>query len=136
VPLSRGGLGGLAGVVSSLKRRIGVGKASEFDVAAREAFRAGIVVGAPTRLRSAPQTSPAPRPDMLRPISTALTPMAGVGRPTPEAPNQPERNPWPTRPPRQAGDTAPDFLLRRSEGVAAVADDFFDSLVRRVEGDR
>lgn len=35
-----------------------------------------------------------------------------------------------------AGDTAPDFLLRTPSGVLPVADDFFDGLIRRVEGDR
>jgi len=37
---------------------------------------------------------------------------------------------------RQPGDTAPDFLLRTPPSVAPVADDFFDGLIRRVEGDR
>jgi len=37
---------------------------------------------------------------------------------------------------RQPGDTAPDFLLRTPTSVTPVADDFFDDLIRRVEGDR
>ncbi len=37
---------------------------------------------------------------------------------------------------RRPGDTAPESLLRTPPGAAAVADDFFDALVRRVEGDR
>ena len=37
---------------------------------------------------------------------------------------------------RQPGETAPDFLLRTPTNVAPVADDFFDGLIRRVEGDR
>lgn len=35
-----------------------------------------------------------------------------------------------------AGETAPDFLLRTPSGVSPIADDFFDGLIRRVEGDR
>jgi hypothetical protein len=41
----------------------------------------------------------------------------------------------PARPPRR-GETAPDHLLQAPPGVAPVADDFFDALIRRVEGDR
>jgi len=37
---------------------------------------------------------------------------------------------------RKPGETAPDFLLRTPTSVAPVADDFFDGLTRRVEGDR
>ncbi len=37
---------------------------------------------------------------------------------------------------RRPGDTAPESLLRTPPGAAAVANDFFDALVRRVEGDR
>ena len=41
-------------------------------------------------------------------------------------------------PPRrhQPGDTAPDSLLQAPTSVVAVADDFFDGLVRQIEGDR
>ena len=38
--------------------------------------------------------------------------------------------------PKQAGSSAPDHLLRTPTGVTRVADDFFDGLIRRVEGDR
>ena len=37
---------------------------------------------------------------------------------------------------RQAGDTAPDFLMRAPPSVSSTADAFFDGLVRRVESDR
>jgi len=37
---------------------------------------------------------------------------------------------------RQPGKTAPDFLLRAPNSVTRVADDFFDGLIRRDEGDR
>jgi hypothetical protein len=37
---------------------------------------------------------------------------------------------------RQADSSAPDYLLRTPTSVAPVADDFFDGLIRRVEGDR
>lgn len=41
-----------------------------------------------------------------------------------------------TRTRRQPGETAPESLLRAPSGAVSVADDFFDGLVRRVEGDR
>jgi hypothetical protein len=41
-----------------------------------------------------------------------------------------------TRTRRQPGETAPERLLRAPAAAASVADDFFDGLVRRVEGDR
>ena len=47
----------------------------------------------------------------------------------------PEESPAPPRR-RKPGDTAPDFLLRTPTSVTRVADDFFDGLIRRVEGDR
>jgi len=37
---------------------------------------------------------------------------------------------------RQPGETAPESLLRAPAAAASVVDDFFDGLVRRVEGDR
>ena len=37
---------------------------------------------------------------------------------------------------RRPSDTAPELLLRTPPGAAAVAADFFDALIRRVEGDR
>jgi hypothetical protein len=37
---------------------------------------------------------------------------------------------------RTPGDTVPDFLLRAPTSVIPVADDFFDDLIRQVEGDR
>jgi hypothetical protein len=139
-PLKRSGPGGvrrLTAIVSGVARRIGGGEAAAFDEAAREAFRAGRIPDAPPPLPSATNAdSPAARSDALRPINTVLAPMVRPSRPTPEATDQTDVAPSPTRPRRQAGDTAPDLLLRPSAGVPAVADDFFDSLVRRVEGDR
>jgi Beta-lactamase superfamily domain len=57
---------------------------------------------------------------------------AAVGGEPPAAPPAPST--LPRR--RQPGETAPDFLLRTPTNVAPVADDFFDGLIRRVEGDR
>jgi hypothetical protein len=37
---------------------------------------------------------------------------------------------------RRPGETAPESLLRTPDSAASVADDFFDGLIRRVEGDR
>lgn len=44
--------------------------------------------------------------------------------------------PSPGRARNQAGASAPDHLLRKAANATRVADDFFDGLVRRVEGDR
>ena len=38
--------------------------------------------------------------------------------------------------PRAPGDTAPDFMLRAPAIVTPVADDFFDGLIRQVDGER
>jgi hypothetical protein len=40
------------------------------------------------------------------------------------------------RPPRAPGDTAPDFMLRAPASVTTMADDFFDGLIRPVDGER
>ncbi len=37
---------------------------------------------------------------------------------------------------RSPGDTAPDFLLRAPTSVTPMADDFFDGLIRQVDGER
>jgi hypothetical protein len=127
----------LAGIISNMRRRIGGREASTFEEAVREAFRAAMVLGPALPLPSpVDPESPAARQDGLRPISTVLVPMLGGNLQKQEAPDRPEVTPSAARPPRQAGDTAPDHLLRPSASVPAVADDFFDGLVRRVEGDR
>ena len=72
-----------------------------------------------------------------RTAASGSTPTALPAAPTPE-PTPASANPEPParRLSRQAGETAPDFLLRAPTGVAPIVDDFFDGLVRRVEGDR
>ena len=40
------------------------------------------------------------------------------------------------RSPRAPGDTAPDFMLRAPASVIPMADDFFDGLIRQVDGER
>jgi hypothetical protein len=59
-------------------------------------------------------------------VSTAVPEVARVEEPSPT--ERPAR--------RQAGDTAPEFLLRTPTSVTRVVDDFLDGVIRRVEGDR
>jgi hypothetical protein len=115
-------------------------------------------VGATTKRRRDPLTTPQPGLPRHQTGETASAPIAGsvssksrarrptLAGPTPIAPPAaptPEPAPEPANPEpparrlsRQAGETAPDFLLRAPTGVAPIVDDFFDGLVQRVEGDR
>ena len=144
------GLHLLAGLMPG---RIDPEDAAAYDEAAREAFRAGTTLGAlrPFAADASPEpsssTSGAARPDPWVSAPTASPAAAGVARvsaPTPPAPasagelareraaaGRPAR-----RPRHQAGETAPESLLRTPTSVVPIADDFFDSILRRVEGDR
>ena len=104
-------------------------EAEAYNEAEREAFQASPSRERPTRL-----PPPTPRP----PVSTldaaprdALPPTPAPEVVTVQEPSAPEQ---PTR--RKTGDTAPKFLLRTPTSVTPVVDDFFDGLIRRVEGDR
>ncbi len=102
----------------------------------------------PTTSATAPATAPASEPTTPDAApSAALGPgavaHASTWVPPPGIPGHssaPGRQPseaFPARPRRRKpGETAPDFLLQAPTGVAPVADDFFDSLIRQVEGDR
>lgn len=94
----------------------------------------------PTQTRGlaadSPVTETGPEAEAARPRGAWATPpsqpaeqsAAPVGEAPEESPAPPRR--------RQPGDTAPGFLLRTPTSVTRVADDFFDGLIRRVEGDR
>lgn len=64
-------------------------------------------------------------------VSTPTTPSMEAAAPV----SEPESDQTGPRR-RQPGQTAPEELLRVPPSVGVAADDFFDGLVRRVEGDR
>jgi hypothetical protein len=153
----------LADVVARARARLAAlvrrpAEAAAYEAAVREAFRTGTTLEAPRLLAPAPTARPlAPAPTAESPASTsgaarpvtsvfaptapaAARPVASVSAPTTSA-AEPAREPTAAEGPsprhrRQAGETAPDYLLRAPTGGTAVADDFFDGLIRRVEGDR
>ena len=118
--------------------------------AAKAAGRATEPVSLPSGPNTTPTTARASRPTTpdMAPAAASAEPEATVRASawaTP--PSQPaEQSAAPVRgapeespaPPhrRQPGDTAPDFLLRTPTSVTRVADDFFNGLIRQVEGDR
>lgn len=108
-----------------------------WEAVVREAFQAGPTLGA-TRA-----TPPAHTPGIAR-LATSVSARAvrSSSAPTRVFTPAPEPAPEPAsvEPPElqhrtEAGATAPDHLLRAPTSVASVADDFFDGLIRRVEGD-
>lgn len=107
----------LARLIPGVASRIDRAEASEYEEATRKAFRAGTSLQSP-KLLAPPHVveSPASKLGAARPVAFVSAP------PAPPAP--------------QAGETAPDFLLRTPKSVIPIADDFFDGLIRRVEGDR
>jgi hypothetical protein len=94
----------------------------------------------PTQTPGPPADSPVAK---TGPASEAARPRAAWATP-PQPPQKrfaaprgkaSEESPGPPRH-RRAGETAPEFLLRTPPSVAPAADDFFNGLVRRIEGDR
>ena len=85
---------------------------------------AGAASGNGAEPAAAPSTSAWAAP----PRPSAEQSAAPVGATPRESPASPRR--------RQPGETAPDFLLRTPTSVTPVADDFFNGLIRRIEGDR
>ena len=86
----------------------------------------------------APGQATGPR-DMLPPVPAPGTPFTLAPRPTtktalptPEAGTAPHRSAPVESNPERA--TTPESLLRPPANAAVIADDFFDGLVRRVEG--
>jgi len=105
----------------------------------------GATPAAPAAPTATPATTPAAPTDESRtPASWAPSPFAPVSAwtvPAVAPANKPVPRPAAAEAPaarhrRQAGETAPDRLLRPSENVDSAAGDFFDGLVRLVEGKR
>jgi hypothetical protein len=118
--------------------RIHPGEAAAFEEAAREAFRASSTLKARTPFVSVPTAeSPGSVSGAVRAVVTVSAPTAPALATAIEWAREPAAAEPPGRKPRrQAGDTAPDFLLRTPSSVTPVADDFFDGLIRQVESDR
>lgn len=122
---------------------IGATEAAAFDAAARQAYQAALKLDremppAPAPRDARPAEAPTRVPDL--PSAPVTTETASLLNPPPERlvvslGESPEQTPAVPHP-RQPGETPPDPLLRTPSSVAPVADDFFDSLVRRVESDR
>jgi hypothetical protein len=125
----------LAGLIPGVAAPIDPAEAAAFQEAARESFRTGTTLGARKRLATVPLTeSPASLSGAVRPTVSVSAPTAPAVAPAAGPEREPAVIEGPAR--RQAGDTAPGFLLRTPTSVTPVADDFFDGLVRSVEGDR
>jgi hypothetical protein len=123
---------------------IGATEAAEFDAAARQAYQAALKLDLGSRAPASPPSQPPDGPDPVpEPLETAEAEapiwatrpslldvrLADLPGQAPEpASAAPQR--------RQPGGTAPGSLLRTPSSVAPVADEFFDSLIRRVESDR
>jgi hypothetical protein len=135
----------LSALMRRLRTRIHPGEAAAFEKAAREAFRASMTPEArkPSRPETHKPFAPVPSSESPGTVSGAVRPAGTVVAPTaPPAATviesvqeAPAAGPPGREPRRHAGDTAPDFLLRTPR-TTPVADDFFDGLIRRVEGDR
>jgi hypothetical protein len=123
---------------------IGAAEAAEFDAAARQAYQAAAKLDMGSRAPASPPSRPADAPGPVpEPLATAeAEPPVWATRPSlPEVPliDFPGRAPEPASAApyrRQPGETAPGYLLRTPSNVTPVADEFFDSLIRRVESDR
>jgi hypothetical protein len=104
-------------------------EAEAFNEAIREAFQAS-----PPGEGPRPLTPPSSRPRVSTLDAAPRAPLPPSPAPEVMTVQEPSATEQPTR--RKASDTAPDFLLRTPASVAPVVDDFFDGLIRRVEGDR
>ena len=72
----------------------------------------------------------------VRPIRPSFVPTTRIATEAVELQLPPTGPESPVRGHRRVGETAPESLLQTPPGVMTIADDFFDSLTRRVEGDR
>lgn len=109
-------------------------EAGAYDEAVRVAYRTDTTIETPRPM--APLESPPFDPRLRRPIPSSSFPSLGTTIVPVEpagAPAVPELKTGRRRP--QLGDTVPESL-RTPASVTSVADDFFDGLIRRVEGDR
>jgi len=124
----------------------GATEAAEFDAAERRAYEAAVKLWSGSL---APPTASSPRPaDPPGPVPESTVAMDAPTWAAPPSPQNPpdDRPTGPAGAPsapvsatpyaRQPGETAPGSLLRAPSNVTLVADEFFDSLIRRVESDR
>ena len=138
-----GGAVEATGHIHPVPGRFGQAEAVAYEEAARAAFRAGTPLDSPDVI---PRGSSEP---VARPTGVLTEP--GVADSTGAASTPPtdaleSEVAWaerlaaedrlPGRNRRRADSSAPDYLLRTPTSVTPVADDFFDGLIRRVEGDR
>jgi hypothetical protein len=127
---------------------MGADEAAEFDAAARQAYQAALKLEtgsplAPASPPSRPADAPEPVPEPLATAAVDAPTWAALTGPQSQPSDRPA-SPVLARPDlagaaqsRQLGDTAaPHSLLRTPSTVTPVADEFFDSLIRRVESDR
>jgi hypothetical protein len=124
---------------------VGSIQAADFDVAARQAYRAALklddgmpLAPAPPRVRPAGPPGLGTEGEPLDGRDESAAAVAADMPPEPPAAafgESPERA---TDAPRRGRPThtSPDSMLRTPSGVDSIADDFFDSLIRRVEDDR
>jgi hypothetical protein len=149
------------GLLARLVPGQGARRAAEFDAAARDAYRTALKIETAAALAPAAHVPPAAdEPASARPVAPDAEPAAvqttssTVAEPTAvdhasrwasppglqDRPVPPRREPddsIPAQPRRRKrGETAPESMLRTPPDVAPVADDFFDSIMRQVEGDR
>ena len=109
-------------------------EAGAYDEAVRVAYRTDTTIDVPRPM--APPESPPFDPRLQRPIRSSSIPTPDPTiRPVDSAEPRavPEVKARGRRP--ELGDKAPEGL-RTPASVTSVADDFFDGLIRRVEGDR
>ena len=135
----------IAGIIDEMRARlaaspgpVGGKDANAYDEAAKEAYLAGTVkdapkpIGLPVADHSAPSV---PAPTGPRHPALAAAPTVAVPRAVSPSPTAvPEANE--AGRPRLGGETAAEPMPRIPASVASIADDFFDGLIRRVEGDR
>ena len=130
----------LAGSLARLRRRPTTTEAGDdpvfetYEAAARAAFRSGTTI-VPSTLGE-PRNEGRPSAVIVssnRPIVSPTATIAELGLPTAlpvDGMDEVAQNGRHTRP----AQTERDPMLRTPDGVAPVAEDFFDSVIRRVEG--
>ena len=139
------------GTLRRVLGRLGSGDAAAYDEAAREAFKAGTPTDLPPSgpsydvagSRGAPPPGKFAEPARRQDATTAKQPSSLGSGPTDDSlgstgstahePSMEDRLPEPHPPP--GADSAED-PLRPPTNVTPVADDFFDGLIKRVEGKR
>jgi hypothetical protein len=134
----------LARLVPRFGEGIGAAEAAEFDAAARHAYQAALSLDmsslAPASPLSRPADPPGPVPESTATAEAEAPTWATLPGPPPErlvdSPGQAQEPASAAPYRRQPGETAPGSLLRTPSNVTLVADEFFDSLIRRVESDR